>query len=147
VRAALVVNIGTALTIDLLDARGRHRGGAIAPGPTTMIASLLQGTSGIRRRARGSAPAAAASRRSRALFATDTARGLQAGASYASAALVDRAVTEARRDLGVTPRVLLTGGAAAAIGPYLETTVRMVPDLVLHGLAVLARDAGRQKRV
>ena len=144
-RTVLVVNVGTALTIDAVDARGRHRGGAIAPGPSTMIASLLAGTAGIRRRARGSAAGSAA--RSRGLFAAGTARALRAGANYASAALVDRAVHEARATLGGTPRVLLTGGAAGVIRPYIKSPVLMVPDLVLHGLAVLSRADGPRKRV
>ena len=52
-RPALVVNIGTALTIDAVTGNGRHLGGAIVPGPNTMIESLLAGTHGIRRRAQG----------------------------------------------------------------------------------------------
>jgi type III pantothenate kinase len=112
-RAALVVNVGTALTIDVVDARGRHHGGAIAPGPSTMIASLLSGTHGIRRRANG----AGGGKAPRSLFAADTAQALAAGASFAAAALVDRAAHEARADLGRAPLLLLTGGAATALAP------------------------------
>jgi type III pantothenate kinase len=143
-RGALVVNAGTALTLDVVDAHGRHRGGAIAPGPTTMIASLMRGTSGIRRRAQGAAANGASLR---GLFAADTARALRAGASYASAALVDRAVREARASLGGAPRVLLTGGAVRLLRPYIKSPVRLVPDLVLRGLAVLARADGPRKHV
>ncbi len=75
-RPALVANIGTALTLDAVTADGRHLGGAIAPGPATMIASLLAGTHGIRRRARGAGGRAPGSR---ALFARDTARALESG--------------------------------------------------------------------
>src|SRR6185437_7597393 len=39
-RAVCVVNVGTAITIDLVDAAGRHRGGAIIPGPALMVESL-----------------------------------------------------------------------------------------------------------
>ena len=45
-----LVSLGTAMTIDLLDAAGRHRGGSIVPGPRLMIESLLERTAGIRRR-------------------------------------------------------------------------------------------------
>ena len=51
--AVVIANVGTALTIDAVSASGRHRGGAIVPGPATMVASLLSGTHGIRRRAGG----------------------------------------------------------------------------------------------
>jgi type III pantothenate kinase len=135
-RPALVASIGTALTIDLVTGAGRHLGGAIAPGPDTMISSLLSGTQGIRRRANGSR---AASRRSRSLFAADTASALDAGAAFAAAALVDRACAEARVVLGARPLLLLTGGAARALQPYIKSAFRLVPDLVLRGLAVLAQ--------
>jgi len=142
-RAALVVNVGTALTIDLVDAQGRHRGGAIAPGPDTMIASLLSGTSGIRRRAQGGKKGGKRRGRSGAsgLFANNTAQALAAGASFAAAALVDRAAVEGRARLGRAPLLLLTGGGADALRTYIKGPVRSVPDLVLRGLAVLARAA------
>ena len=50
------------------------------------------------------------------MFAPDTARALEAGATFAAAALVDRAfVNEARAALGGRPRVLLTGGGATRL--------------------------------
>jgi type III pantothenate kinase len=137
-RAVLVANVGTALTLDAVTGEGRHIGGAIAPAPATMIASLLAGTHGIRRRARGSRAAGAA--RSRRLFAADTASALESGASYACAALIDRAVAEARKALGRRPLLLLTGGGAAQLRPHVFSPLRVVPDLVLRGLATLAKD-------
>ncbi|NDE02354.1 MAG: type III pantothenate kinase, partial [Gammaproteobacteria bacterium] len=47
--AVCVADIGTALTIDLLDAEGVHCGGAIVPGPQLMTETLLRSTGGIRR--------------------------------------------------------------------------------------------------
>jgi type III pantothenate kinase len=132
--ALLIVNVGTALTIDLLDAAGRHRGGAIAPSPQTMVASLLSGTHGIRRRASGRSASA------RKLFAPDTASALAAGANFAAASLVDRATREVRRMLGARPLLLLSGGGAADLEHLLESRGRWVPDLVLRGLARFARD-------
>ncbi len=134
-QALLVVSVGTALTVDAVSAGGRHAGGAIVPAPSTMIASLLGGTAGIARRARG----APARKTTRKLWAADTAGGLEAGAVYAAAAFVDRAVAEAATELRSRPVVLLTGGAAAALRPHIKSVARVVPDLVLRGLAVFAR--------
>jgi len=136
-RPVLIASVGTALTLDLVDGAGIHRGGAIAPGPSTMIASLLGGTAGIRRRARG---ARRSGHSTRGLFTADTASALDAGARFAAAALIDRAVREARVALGRRPVVLLTGGATAGLHSYIESAVREVPDLVLRGLGLLARD-------
>jgi type III pantothenate kinase len=130
-RPAVIVNVGTALTVDGVS-MGRHLGGAIAPGPATMIASLLAGTHGIRRRANGGRA------RARGLFASDTASALEAGASFAAAAFVDRACREAAITMRARPMLLLTGGAATGLRPYIKSGFRMVPDLVLRGLAALA---------
>jgi type III pantothenate kinase len=131
-RTAVVANVGTALTIDVITAAGSHRGGAIIPGPATMVASLLSGTHGIRRRAQGGRASL------RSLFATDTASALAAGSVFATAAFIDRALLEAGRH-GGRPLFLLTGGGAAALKRYLKSPARVVPDLVLRGLAVFAQ--------
>jgi type III pantothenate kinase len=129
-RAVCVVDIGTAMTIDLVDARGRHVGGAIIPGPGLMIESLLHSTSGILHRAGGKAGG-------RSVFARDTRAAIEQGALYAVAAAVDRAVAEARRALGAAPLVILTGGAAPVIHPLMRSKHSSVPDLVLRGLVAL----------
>lgn len=131
-RTAVIANVGTALTIDTVTAAGRHRGGAIAPGPRSMVASLLSGTHGIQRRAAGGRAV------SRSLFATDTASALAAGSVFAAAAFIDRALLEAQRHLRGRPILLLTGGGAPELKRYLTSPAVMVPDLVLRGLAVFA---------
>jgi len=142
-RPVLVANIGTALTLDAVAADGRHLGGAIAPGPSTMIDSLLNGTQGIRRRAQGARPrekrgAGRAGVGSKGIFAADTASALDAGAAHAAAALIDRAAAVARARLRTRPLLLLTGGGAGPLRTYISTPARVVPDLVLRGLAILA---------
>jgi type III pantothenate kinase len=126
------VNVGTAITIDLIDESGRHRGGAIVPGPALMVASLLTQTSGIRRRAQGG-PSGVTS-----LFARTTRTALAQGARYAAAAIIDRAIEEAHQELETRPLLLLTGGGSAAVKPLIRSPCVRVPDLVLHGLAVWA---------
>jgi type III pantothenate kinase len=132
-RPVCVVDVGTAMTIDLVDAGGRHHGGAIVPGPALMVSSLLRETGGIRRRAAGRRAARAAS-----LFARSTREALDAGARHAVAALIDRARLEARAVAGRPPLLLLTGGAAAEVAPYLASSHIVIDDLVLRGLATLA---------
>lgn len=128
-RAACVIDVGTAMTIDLVDGSGKHHGGAIVPGPDLMIRSLLKSTSGIARRARGG-------KSGRSLFARDTRAAVEQGALHACAAVIDSAVDEARETLRATPMVLITGGAANRLQPLLQARHVSVPDLVLRGLAV-----------
>jgi type III pantothenate kinase len=136
----LVVGVGTAMTIDVVGADGRHRGGLIIPGPSLMIDTLFTRTSGIRRRAQGG------SRPGRALLGRSTKAAVVQGSRYAAAALIDRAVEEAKLLVGRKPLVLLMGGDAAAVRPLLESACVGVPDLVLRGLAVLAATAPPPRR-
>ncbi|MEY4760678.1 MAG: hypothetical protein RLZZ200_534 [Pseudomonadota bacterium] len=131
-RAVCVVDIGTATTVDVVDARGRHQGGLIVPGPVLMTSSLLSGTQGIAPRASGRQKAAKSG------LGRDTATALQRGACVATAALVERAARDARREHGADCAVFVTGGGAAEVLSLLDIDVRRCPDLVLRGLAVLA---------
>ena len=131
-KAVCVVGVGTAMTVDLVDAKGRHRGGAIIPAPTLMVDSLLNNTDGIRRRAQGGA------RGGSSLFGRSTRAAIMQGSRYAAAALIDRAVGEARALIpGRAPLVMLTGGGASSIQPLVRSKCVSVPDLVLRGLAAL----------
>jgi type III pantothenate kinase len=130
--AVCVVGVGTAMTIDLVSARGRHLGGVIIPAPELMVAALLDNTHGIRRRARGGGSGGAG------LFGRSTRAGVVSGSRFAAAALIDRAVAEAQSRVGRPPLVVLTGGEASAVRPLICSRWVGVPDLVLRGLAVLA---------
>ena len=120
------------MTIDLVDAEGRHLGGAIIPAPTLMVDSLLRNTDGIRRRAQGGAQGGDS------LFGRSTRAAIVQGSRYAAAALIDRAVGEARTLVrGRAPVVMLTGAGAPSVRPLLRSASIAVPDLVLQGLASL----------
>lgn len=129
-RPVCVVAVGTAMTIDLVGGDGRHRGGAIIPSPTLMVASLFDGTSGIRTRAKGGAGG-----RGHALFERSTRAGVEQGARFAAAATVDRAIGEARALVKRTPQLVLTGGGASVLRPLMRSSSLLAPDLVLEGLA------------
>lgn len=130
-RGACVIDLGTAMTIDLVDPLGVHLGGAIIPGPELMIGTVLRNTAGIARRARGAVAG-------RGLYAQDTRAAISQGARFAAASLVDRAILEAHKLLHRNPLVLVTGGAAVDIEPLLQCSYVSVPDLVLRGVALRA---------
>jgi len=141
-RSLCLVTVGTAMTIDLLDQRGRHRGGSIIPGPELMVDALLTRTAGIRRRAGGQGAARAAARAGRRTgpFARDTRGAVTSGALHAAAALIIESMRAARALLGRRPSLIISGGAAAAIAPLLRLPYRRGDDLIWRGLAVLGSD-------
>lgn len=130
-RAACVVSVGTAMTIDVVDSTGVHRGGLITPGPELMVAALFRNTSDIARHAQHGESAAS-------LFADNTRGAVEQGAIHALAALVDRAVEGFAGQVGEAPALILTGGAADRIAFAIRTPFTRTPDLVLRGLAVVA---------
>jgi type III pantothenate kinase len=131
--ACVVADVGTAATIDVVSADGRHLGGYIVPGPELMVASLLSSTSDL-----GERHVASGGSIAEAGFADNTRDAIERGCRLAVAALVDRCVMDAAEAVGPGPRLLVTGGAAAAVLPHLGSPAEHLPDLVLRGLAVLA---------
>lgn len=127
-RPVLVVGAGTALTIDLLDADGLHRGGRIAPSPALMRAAL-----------HARAPQLPVEGGSWHEFADDTADALASGCDGAALGLIAGSLDAAAVLLGARPRLLLHGGGAGALLPHLGDAVH-APALVLEGLARWARD-------
>jgi type III pantothenate kinase len=125
-----VASVGTAMTVDAIDASGRHLGGLIVPGLDLMKHSLLVATSDIAARA-GKSPG------SDSMFAADTAAAIREGGRHALAALITRCVE--RMQPG-QPTLVLTGGASARIESLLGLSHQSIPDLVLRGLCLVAAE-------
>jgi type III pantothenate kinase len=139
-RTVCAISVGTALTIDLVDHNGHHRGGLIAPGPEMMLGSLLGKTNGIAARAAIRRP-----RRKKAQthavvlpLADNTLGAIESGCLTAAAGLIDRTVNLLTRELGVRPVLFVTGGGAEAVLPLLKGATKPCPELVLRGVAVIA---------
>ncbi len=129
-RDQLVVNAGTALTIDALDAAGRFLGGLIVPGPALMRRALDRGTAGLRL-TEGVFDE----------FAASTPDAITTGALQACAGAIERmAMAMARR--GAAPQiVLLAGGAAGELATRLSLRSAIRENLVLEGLVLIARQS------
>lgn len=128
--AWLVASIGTALTIDLLDAGGTHHGGLIAPSPTLMRESLSR-----------RAPHLPASGGAVVEFADDTVDALASGAILSARALIEHALRAGASRLGASPRLLVAGGGSDAVLDGWRIDAQHAPDLVLEGLSTYAQAA------
>ena len=125
--AVAVVGLGTAATVDIVDAEGHHQGGYIAPGLRLLNGSLERGTARVRAQV-GAALTTDLGR--------DTASAVSAGTSLMLLAFVDAAVAAFRTRFGPAAAVCLTGGDASSVAPLLAANVTCVSDLVLDGLAI-----------
>jgi len=127
----LVVGVGTALTVDLLDADGRHLGGRIAASPTLTRAALHERAAQLPAQGGAYLP-----------FADNTGDALASGCLGAAIGLIEHSLHAARAQLGRTPALLLHGGGAEALLPWLPQAA-LAPSLVLEGLAVWVRWADK----
>jgi len=124
----LVVNAGTALTVDALAADGRFLGGLIVPGPALMRRSLDSGTAALRLTEGAFAD-----------FPASTPDAITTGAVQACVGAIERmAASMAARALPAE-RVVLSGGAAGEIARHLPMPFAIHENLVLDGLALIAR--------
>jgi type III pantothenate kinase len=126
--AVCVVDCGTALTVDTLDASGVFRGGVILPGLELMRDALLR-TQGVRE----------VSGNAGSPLAQTTADGVAAGTLFGLAGAIDRILDEQAERLGDTPQILITGGDAPQLIALLRHAAQHTPDLVLEGVAQIAR--------
>jgi type III pantothenate kinase len=123
----VVVDSGTALTIDVVDGEGLHQGGYITPGLSLMRESLVANTR-IRLAADPVIPSLAPG------HGTDAA--VNNGTLAMQVALIDRVLAAARLSLpGI--RLYLTGGDAPLLARLVAATdAEVVPGLVMDGLAL-----------
>lgn len=126
----VAVDMGTATTVNAVDANGVFLGGAILPGFFMGLAALRDGTAQLPK-----APPTPPE----SLFGRDTEGCLVSGAYFGGAALLDGLVNRMAREMTGDVTAFLTGGAAPAVLPYCETRFIHVPELLLEGLAVLYR--------
>lgn len=137
-RACLVVDAGTAVTIDAIDGNGRHLGGQILPGVSLMANALATETSDIPMTEAGEAGRFSGP----ALFADTTADAVASGSESAVAGAVERAI-RILRSIAYDAELVLTGGDASRILGAVDEPVLDRPNLVLSGLLrMLESDTG-----
>jgi len=117
-----IVDAGTAITIDLLQADGQHLGGFIAPGNQTMTSALQTNTTLSRPTAATNPPLTPGQTTSDCI------------SSGITAALIGLITTVHAGFAGGDSTLILTGGGATALLPWLPDDTHHQPDLVFHGL-------------
>ncbi|MFQ3548613.1 MAG: type III pantothenate kinase [Armatimonadota bacterium] len=121
----IVVDFGTATTLDAISADGVYLGGAIAPGIQISIDALLQRASQLKG-IRMIAPEKA--------IGDSTVGSLQSGFVFGYAGMVDALVERFKKEMDESAKVIATGGLAEVISPH-SKTIELVDNLLtLEGL-------------
>jgi type III pantothenate kinase len=137
-RPAIIVSLGTAITVDLLEADGAFAGGAILPGIAMSARALAEDTDAL--------PHVNAERLEKPLaLGKSTTAAIESGLYWGSLGAVRQLISQLSATLTRPPELFLTGGAAAQmVNPLVEIEdlqVRHVPHLVLAGIALVALES------
>lgn len=127
--ASIVVDAGTAVTIDALTAQGEFLGGLIVPGIELMAQALARGTAGLPLEQGGYED-----------FPRTTANAIHSGAVQAIVGAIERVAHALQARVHAEASVILCGGAAPALAPRLAQPSVLAPALVLEGLVEIARE-------
>jgi type III pantothenate kinase len=126
-KPCVVVMVGTAVTVEALDADGKFLGGIILPGHGIMLRALESGTAGLH------VPTGEVRD-----FPTNTSDALTSGGTFAIAGAVQRMVDNLRRHCGQEPVCIMTGGAGWKMAPSMTVPFELVDSLIFDGLLAIA---------
>lgn len=132
---AIVVDFGTATTVDAVTGDGRYLGGAIAPGLMTSAENLFRRAALLHRVAL-EPPANVIGR--------STEDSLRSGIVFGAAGQVDEIVRRVVEEWGEEPRVIATGGLAEKIALFSKSIDVVEPDLTLLGLSLIFKRVKRR---
>jgi type III pantothenate kinase len=130
-KAAIVIDLGTAITVDLIEVDGAFAGGAILPGIGTAGSALADQTDAlphIQLPHSSAAPAA---------LGKSTAAAIEAGLYWGAVGAIERLVAELSLAMSTAPDLFITGGAASAVRKSMSKEIQYIPHLVLAGIALL----------
>ncbi|MEM9419799.1 MAG: type III pantothenate kinase [Planctomycetota bacterium] len=134
-QACVVVDAGTAITIDFVDGAGTFHGGAIAPGAQLMMDSLNQRTAQL--------PEVEFDRPAN-VIGHNTIEAMKVGVFHGLRGMVRELVEQFAEEVGQFPLVVATGGDAPLLFQDYDLIDRIAPDLTLMGLAATLRIAREQ---
>ncbi len=131
-RPMVVVMVGTAVTVEAIDASGKFLGGLILPGHGIMLRALESGTAGLH------VPTGEVRD-----FPTNTSDALTSGGTFAIAGAVERMVQHVRAHCQVNgqtvePTCIMTGGAGWKMAPSMTVPFELVDNLIFDGLLEIA---------
>lgn len=133
----IIIDMGTATTMVVVDKDGAYIGGAIIPGVNLSYDALSQGTSLL--------PSISIEAPKKCI-ATNTVDSMKSGAVFGTAAMLDGMIDRMEDELGQSATVVATGGLSGSVIKYCRHEIMYEPDLLLKGLAILYQKNARKAR-
>lgn len=129
--SSCIVDVGTAVTIDALDAKGTHQGGVIFPGVAAMSKSLLSATKIVTEHT---------AEVDFNVLSNTTENAIHSGCMSALVGGIEYVVNKMASNYDAFDQVILTGGDAKLVETYLSRAVIIDCMLVLDGLTVVSKN-------
>jgi len=124
----IIVDLGTATKMFVLDKNGSFIGGAILPGVVLSMNALVVGTSQLPR-----VPIEAPAK----CISANTIDCMKSGAIFGAASAIDGMAERFEAELGLKAQIVATGGLAEAVCGHCKTQITQDPNLILRGLAAI----------
>jgi type III pantothenate kinase len=131
-KECIVIDFGTAITLDVISRKGEYCGGAIAPGIEISLDALFMRTA-LLPHIRLEHPSGRVGR--------DTVQSIRIGCAYGIGGLCDRLVQVIVKARQSRPTVLATGGYAKFMSRYCHTVFKIEPLLTTDGLRLAYLDS------
>ena len=122
---AVVVDVGTAITFDIVSRRGEFLGGLIAPGMRISALALGQYTALLPK---------VTIKRPHGLFGKNTEEAIRSGIYWGAVGMISGVTALLRKRLGENTSLFLTGGGAPFLASHLPREITYVPHLTLEGI-------------
>lgn len=123
----LIIQCGTCITADIIDAEGQHRGGFIAPGLTLLQNAIIERVSACTN-------LVTHVEITELTPADNTQQAIERGSLLMTLGFIDRLQLQATKELKREPIGIISGGHAELLLPLLSTHYHYRPHLVLEGL-------------
>jgi len=127
----VIVDFGTAITIDIVNKKKQYIGGVIAPGPGISLWALSEKTALLPK---------VTIKKPKAVLGRETKESMLAGIIYGFSGLCDGIVNKLKNKYCRNAKVVVTGGFSKLIGPYCESADKIDADLTLKGLKLISED-------
>ena len=131
----IVLDMGTASTLTVIDRDRRFLGGAIIPGVKLSYEALAAGTSLL--------PDIYITPPSRCV-ASNTVDCMRSGAVFGTAAMIDGMIDRMEAEMGEKCKLIATGGLARCVTPYCKHQIQCDDELLLKGLWTIYKKSLRQ---
>lgn len=124
----VIIDMGTASTVSVLDKNGTFLGGVISAGVRLTLKALTENTALL-----SSIPIEAP----KSVIGTNTTECMQSGLVYGTAAMIDGLIEKISEELGENPTIVATGGLSKEIITHCKNNIIYNENLLLEGLRAI----------